>query len=146
MPPLARPVCGHGSRTRSGEKPRPQWPPHPLPALRLVTTQKRPLVLHLRALMEHLRHWRRVPILSSSVEGNAMLILQPLVAAFAVVRGVMVFPTEADRVGLESETVRHMSETSISPLLLIERSHHICLRSRTVFMATTHSSKLHTSR
>lgn len=32
----------------------------------------------------------------------------------AVVRGVSEFPTEADRVGLESETLLHMPETSIS--------------------------------
>jgi hypothetical protein len=40
--------------------------------------------------------------------------VQPMVAAHSVVRGVTAFPTEADRVGLESETIRHMSETSIS--------------------------------
>ena len=35
------------------------------------------------------------------------------VAAFALVRGVSEFPTEADRVGLKSETLLHMLETSI---------------------------------
>jgi hypothetical protein len=39
---------------------------------------------------------------------------EPMVAAFTLVCGVTVFPTEADRVGLESKTIRHMSETSIS--------------------------------
>ena len=43
-----------------------------------------------------------------------MPLVQSVVAAHSVVRGVTVFPTEADRVGLESETIRHMSETSIS--------------------------------
>ncbi len=37
-----------------------------------------------------------------------------MVGARSVVPGVTEFPTEADRVGLESETIRHMSETSIS--------------------------------
>jgi len=37
-----------------------------------------------------------------------------MVASFAVVRGVSEFPTEADGVGLESETLLHMPETSIS--------------------------------
>jgi hypothetical protein len=37
-----------------------------------------------------------------------------MVATHSVVRGVTEFPTEADRVGLESETIPHMSETPIS--------------------------------
>ena len=37
-----------------------------------------------------------------------------MVGARSVVREVTEFPTEANRVGLESETIRHMSETSIS--------------------------------
>ena len=37
-----------------------------------------------------------------------------MVGAHSVVREVTEFPTEANRVGLESETIRHMSETSIS--------------------------------
>ena len=41
-----------------------------------------------------------------------MPLVQPLVTAFAVVCGVSEFPTEADRVGLESETLLHMPETS----------------------------------
>ena len=39
---------------------------------------------------------------------------EPMVAVHSVKPGVTVFPTEADSVGLESETIRHMSETSIS--------------------------------
>jgi len=41
-------------------------------------------------------------------------LVQSVVVAHSVVRGMTVFPTEADRVGLESEMIRHMSETSIS--------------------------------
>jgi hypothetical protein len=40
--------------------------------------------------------------------------VQPMVFAFALVCGVTVFPTDANRVGLESETICRMSETSIS--------------------------------
>ena len=43
-----------------------------------------------------------------------MPLVQPMVGAHSVVREVTEFPTEANRVGLESETIRHMSETSIS--------------------------------
>jgi hypothetical protein len=41
-------------------------------------------------------------------------LVKPRVAVHSLERGVTVFPTEADSVGLESETIRHMSETSIS--------------------------------
>jgi len=40
--------------------------------------------------------------------------LQPMVTAFGLVCAVTVFPTEANRVGLGSETICRMSETSIS--------------------------------
>ena len=43
-----------------------------------------------------------------------MPLVQPMVGAHSVVRGVTEFPTEANRVGLESKTIRYMSETSIS--------------------------------
>lgn len=43
-----------------------------------------------------------------------MPFLRPVVTAFALVHGLSEFPTEADRVGLESETLLHMPETSIS--------------------------------
>ena len=54
-------------------------------ALWLVAPQRRPVVLHLRALMEHLRYRRSVPCLSSPVDFNAVPIVQRLVAAFRMV-------------------------------------------------------------
>ena len=38
--------------------------------------------LHLRVRREHVRHGRRLPSLAAPVDWDAMLILQPLAAAF----------------------------------------------------------------
>ena len=43
------------------------------------------MVLHLRALMEHLRYRRSVPCLSSPVDFNTVPVVQRLVAAFRLV-------------------------------------------------------------
>jgi len=55
-----------------------------------------------------------VPSLPAPVDLTPVPPVQPMVAELAVVHGVSQFPTEADRVGLESETLLHMPETSIS--------------------------------
>jgi hypothetical protein len=49
--PLERVLCAHviySSRSRTRRREKPRWLTHSLPALRLVTSQGRPLVLHLR--------------------------------------------------------------------------------------------------
>jgi hypothetical protein len=58
-------------------------------ALWLVAAQRRPLVLHLRPWMEHLRRWTSVSALSPSVDGNPMPFLQPLVTALELVSPLM---------------------------------------------------------
>jgi hypothetical protein len=46
------------------------------------------MVLHLRTLVEHVRHRRRMPRLPSPVDGNSVPLVQPMVGAFGVVCGV----------------------------------------------------------
>lgn len=60
-------------------------PAYPLPPLRLVAPQRRPLVLHLRARMEHVRHGRSMSRVPPSVEFDAVPFVQGLVAAFGLV-------------------------------------------------------------
>src|SRR5215469_12309958 len=43
------------------------------------------MVLHVRIRMEHVRHGRGVPSLPSSVDGNAVPVVQPLVASLPLV-------------------------------------------------------------
>lgn len=62
------------------------------------------MVLHVRARMEHVRHGRRVPSLSSSVDGNAVPILPPLVAAPALVSGKLICKLEPDPIARFQES------------------------------------------
>ena len=59
-----------------------------LPPLWLVASQGRPLVLLLRAPVEHVRYGRRLPSLSSPVDFNAVLEVWRLVAALGLVCSV----------------------------------------------------------
>ena len=49
--------------------------------------QRRPLVLHLRQRVEHIRHGRHVPSVPSPVDFDPVPIVWPLVAAFGLVAG-----------------------------------------------------------
>ena len=50
-------------------------PLHPLPFVRLVTSQRRPMVLRVRTRMEHLRYWRRVPRVPTPMDFDTMPIV-----------------------------------------------------------------------
>jgi hypothetical protein len=56
-------------------------PSHPLPALRLVATQRGQMVLHLRTRVEHLRHGRGVPRLPPALDFDPMPPAWRMVAA-----------------------------------------------------------------
>jgi hypothetical protein len=89
-------ISGHAPRiARNRPRPRPRQrrrqvrPAHPLSTVRLVSSQGRPVVLHVRTLVEHLRHRRGVPRLPPPVDFNTVPFMRPLVGSFGVVRGVI---------------------------------------------------------
>ena len=79
-----RTACVRRGAVRDGRARRP--PSHPLPRLRMGAAKRRPLELRVPPLVEHLRHRRRVSLLRSQVDGNAVPEVPRLVAAPRLVR------------------------------------------------------------
>ena len=93
--------------------PRRLRPSHPLPAVRLDASQGRPLVLLMRAYVEHVRYWGSLPIMPSPMDFNPAPQVWRLVAAFGVVCAVVIVsPDEAQN---EASDRSHASEVSFQP-------------------------------
>jgi len=60
----------------------------PLPTLRLVAPERGHSVLHLRQRVEHVLHSRSVPGVPPPVDFDPVPLVQPVVAAFALVCAV----------------------------------------------------------
>jgi hypothetical protein len=84
--------CKHGEfsgrRTGDGNRgagPILRNPAHPLPALRMVAAKLRPLGLHLRPSLEHVRHGWSLPVLSETMERHPVPGMRRMVPAFRLV-------------------------------------------------------------